>query len=94
MLYFDIMMDLILFWVYATYYKVYKNALALMLSNIEYVKVYKIYSLHTIELEQTLTSTLSGGDHVNKSSDKCKHGLFGLLGKNLHVFDLISPCDL
>ena len=45
MLYFDIMMDRILFWVYVTYYKVYKELLGLMLSNIEYVKVSKIYLL-------------------------------------------------
>ena len=42
-LYFDIMMDRILFWVYDTYYRVYEYVLGLMLSDIEYVKVFKIY---------------------------------------------------
>ena len=45
------MMDRILFCVYVTYYKVYKNVLGLMLSNIEYIcKVFKnIFTLKILE---------------------------------------------
>ena len=44
------MMDRILFWVYVIYYKVYKNVLGLMLSNIEYVKVSINIYINTLEI--------------------------------------------
>ena len=44
------MMDRILFWIYVTYHKVYNNVLGLMLSNIEYVKVFEnIFTLKILE---------------------------------------------
>ena len=84
-------MDLILFWVYVTYYKVYKNVLGLMLSNIEYVKVSKYIYLNTLQI-------LIENNNINKPScynwtEKCRYDLYGLLGKNPLVLDLISLCD-